>query len=685
MRYTLKAKLATVFGAIVVAFAITGTVAYLKLETLAEVSRTLSSQGGRMIVAMQMKSAFLREVNAEKDNDLAVSDDDIVRLVAETRKLRGEVVARIGEIEASTNEAGKAMMRSLREDMEKRAKVEEKILEGDIANSNNHAHVYWSTEGEAAQKAAFNAIDANVAMLDKSKSSLDAVKAAAELRDVKFLLQRLSTALAVTFSAGSEKELADDLAAIREQSAAAAQAFQHVVAEAAPLGVNAAALAEAINPLIKAQAHTAEVVAGAGNLKAIAQSWGEGRAIAQKVLEGMIAYVDQVRADMLNDAAEANRASALAQNVLIGAVALTLLLALAGGGWIALNLSRSVSRASALAEAVASGDLTQNIVAASDDELGDLVRTLDDMSAKLRATVGEALNASHSVASGSEQLSASANQLSHGATEQASATEEASSAMEQMASNVKQNAENAGQTEKIARASADAASTGGEAVARAVKAMETIAAKITIVQEIARQTDLLALNAAVEAARAGEHGRGFAVVASEVRKLAERSQAAAAEISTLSADTVRTAQDAGAMLVRLVPEIRRTADLIGEISSACREQDVGVSQINLAIQQLDQVTQQNAASSEEVSATSEELSSQAERLQTTISFFRIEGAEAPTRAAVSKLRDKAAAMRAKDAPKKSKSYNQASKIGAGFSLELNGGDPVDKEFRRTGS
>jgi methyl-accepting chemotaxis protein len=219
-----------------------------------------------------------------------------------------------------------------------------------------------------------------------------------------------------------------------------------------------------------------------------------------------------------------------------------------------------------------------------------------------------------------------------------------------------------------------------------VQAMETIAAKITIVQEIARQTDLLALNAAVEAARAGEHGRGFAVVASEVRKLAERSQAAAGEISTLSLGTVKSAQEAGQMLQKLVPDIRRTADLVGEISAACREQDVGVAQINQAIQQLDQVTQQNAAASEQVSATSEELSSQAEQLQRTISFFRIDAYEAPVESAVVKLRDKAAAMRvahmqkpverpaaSRPAPKK------------GFELKLDHGDDMDAEFRRTGS
>ncbi len=261
------------------------------------------------------------------------------------------------------------------------------------------------------------------------------------------------------------------------------------------------------------------------------------------------------------------------------------------------KMTANLRQIAGIASQIANGDLTVAPKPLSDkDTLG---LSLESMVERLRGVVADALAASENVSSGSQQLSSGSEQLSQGATEQASSAEEASASMEEMAANIKQNADNAAQTEKIARQSATDAEESGKAVDKAVTAMRTIAEKISIVQEIARQTDLLALNAAVEAARAGEHGRGFAVVASEVRKLAERSQAAAAEISGLSSETVSVATQAGEMLTRLVPDIRKTAELVSEISAACREQDIGSSQINEAIQQLDKVTQQNAGASEE--------------------------------------------------------------------------------------
>jgi methyl-accepting chemotaxis protein len=280
----------------------------------------------------------------------------------------------------------------------------------------------------------------------------------------------------------------------------------------------------------------------------------------------------------------------------------------------------TLNAAAHVAAQISEGDLTVQAKALSEKDV--LGQALTKMLENLRKTVSEVAAASGNVAKGSEEMSSTAQQLSQGATEQAAAAEETTSSMEEMASSIQQNADNARQTDKLASKAAEDARCSGEAVVRTVGAMKQVAEKIGIIEEIARKTDLLALNAAVEAARAGEHGKGFAVVASEVRKLAERSQTAAAEISRLSIDGVQIAEGAGHLLTKLVPDIQKTAELVREIAAASAEQTTGANQVNKAIQQLDQVIQQNAAASEEMASTSEELSSQADVLQSTIAFFK---------------------------------------------------------------
>jgi methyl-accepting chemotaxis protein len=282
-------------------------------------------------------------------------------------------------------------------------------------------------------------------------------------------------------------------------------------------------------------------------------------------------------------------------------------------------LIQAIDTITQAAQEVAGGNLTVQLTERSAND--ELMRSLSSMVVRLSEVVSEVKSAANNVAQGSQQLSSGSEELSQGASEQASAAEEASAAMEEMSANIRQNADNALQTEKIAVKSAQDAQEGGKAVLQTVHAMKDIAGKISIIEEIARQTNLLALNAAIEAARAGEHGKGFAVVASEVRKLAERSQRAAAEISNLSSSSVEVAEQAGNMLTRMLPDIQRTAELVQEISAACREQDTGAEQINKAIQQLDHVIQQNAAAAEEISSTAEELSCQSVQLQDTIGFF----------------------------------------------------------------
>jgi methyl-accepting chemotaxis protein len=343
--------------------------------------------------------------------------------------------------------------------------------------------------------------------------------------------------------------------------------------------------------------------------------------------------------------------------------------------------------ASAAIDRISKGDVTTRITESYDGDYNRLMASINLLIDNLTRFAQDVQEAAGQVAAGSEQSSDAAQSLSQGAGEQAASTEQASASMEEMAANIKQNAENAGQTEKIARQSAQDAQASGEAVIKAVEAMQTIAEKITIVQEIARQTDLLALNAAVEAARAGEHGKGFAVVASEVRKLAERSQASAAEIGALSSDTVKAAQQAGQMLTKLVPDIKRTAELVEEISAASREQDIGAEQINQAIQQLDKVTQQNSAAAEEMSATSEELAAQAEQLQATIAFFKLAeqdlaGFRAVAAGPVRRAPPAPAPVRRAAAPFSKRvaaksPHNGAAKNGKGVRLDFEAGSDTD--------
>ena len=285
------------------------------------------------------------------------------------------------------------------------------------------------------------------------------------------------------------------------------------------------------------------------------------------------------------------------------------------------QLGRDPAEIAEIAKSISEGDLKLSF----DNDAEGVYGHMKAMATQLIRVVSDVSASSNNVANGSSEMSASAQALSQGATEQASSIEEVSASIEQMASNVRQNTENAAATEEIASKSADEASMSGEAVIKAVSAMKNIAEKISIVEEIARQTNLLALNAAIEAARAGEHGKGFAVVAAEVRQLAERSGEAAREISDLSSSTLGASEEAVERLNSLVPNIRKTAELVQKITEASREQDIGATQINLAISQLDTVIQGNASAAEQMASTSEELASQSKQLEDSMGFFRVNG------------------------------------------------------------
>ena len=341
--------------------------------------------------------------------------------------------------------------------------------------------------------------------------------------------------------------------------------------------------------------------------------------------------------------------------------------------WVSYRIKRKIKKASDIILMLSEGDYTAGIEEDSKDEIGVLLGFLNTMTNKQKEIIQTVKNASENVAAAGTELSSGSQELSQGASEQASSLEEVSSSLEEMASSIKQNALNAKKTEEIANMAADNIENGSAKVSETAESMRIIAEKISIIGDIAFQTNILALNAAVEAARAGEHGKGFGVVAAEVGKLADRSKVAATEIDELSRICVLNTEDSKKLLIELVPEMRKTATLVQDITAASQEQNSGFDQINITVQQLNEITQQNAASSEEIATSAEELSSQADRLLESVSFFNVgddSGTKQPYKALMSK---KKKAMKENRQKQKQKGVN--------INLEKKG-DTLDDEYER---
>ncbi|MEL6060666.1 MULTISPECIES: HAMP domain-containing methyl-accepting chemotaxis protein [unclassified Methylobacterium] len=721
MRVSIKTKLAAGFGAVLLLAGIAGGVGYQKLSATADALHFAVGRADLQALVLDAEGQTAKSVANVRAAVISTRDTEIAEFGQRAAVNRAKARAALEKAkDGLLTEEGKRLYADVTVKLAAQEVLAKAIIEKAQLNSNVRTWAEIINVGRPATVAVRAELDALTGRAGAQAGALLRPLLAFQTR-----LERSWGRLQAATGATTMAALEERVDAARKTQQETTQSLDDLIRVASGLKLPTEGLRTRYDAWTASFQKAVAIVATGGAVEAAALAAADFVPATQAVY-GALDKLTDYQTHRTAEAAERARADAHeGQTVLLAAVLGALLVGLIVAAWLAVSIARGLGRAVSLAEAVAVGDLSQTITETSQDEIGDLIaamnrmttnlnatavlagaiaegdltvkavplsdkdtmgHALEQMLEKLRAVVADAAAAANNVSAGSQELSSSAEQLSQGSTEQAASTEEASASMEEMAANVKQNAENAGQTEAIARQSARDAEASGAAVGRAVEAMQTIAQKITIVQEIARQTDLLALNAAVEAARAGEHGRGFAVVASEVRKLAERSQAAAAEIGTLSADTVKAAQQAGEMLGRLVPDIKKTASLVEEISAACREQDVGSGQINQAIQQLDKVTQQNASASEQVSATSDELALQAERLQATIAYFRTE-ASSGVAAAVPQLRAAAARMAAPARPGKAvapKAKARPRAAGAaGFALDMGGeGDTRDAEFIR---
>ncbi|MFQ5560146.1 MAG: methyl-accepting chemotaxis protein, partial [Nitrospinota bacterium] len=349
----------------------------------------------------------------------------------------------------------------------------------------------------------------------------------------------------------------------------------------------------------------------------------ETEEFGEKMMELLVELQNAAKESVNQSAKESEKISATSKKGVIIGCLIAVILSIVLGIYLSNGITRPLDEAVTLANQLATGNLSLDIQVDRKDEAGKMLLSIKEMAENLNNIVSRVQETSSVVAEESHNLSMNSKEISGGATEQAASAEQASSAMNQMTASIGQNTDNALETEKIAAHAAQSAEGSGKVVSGAVKAMQEIAGKISIIEEIARQTNLLALNAAIEAARAGEHGKGFAVVAAEVRKLAERSQVAASEINTLSTSSVEVAEKAGSMILELVPQIKKTSDLVQEISSSSKEQTAGADQINSAIQKLDNIIQKNSGAAEDLASGSNELSDKAKHLLSVVSFFKL--------------------------------------------------------------
>lgn len=693
MKLTIKTKLILGFTLVLSMLAVSAFLGIHKLGGIkAGLDRIVDTNVAKIMLTVDLRKGLLMIGRAEKNLILADTTEEMNRHAANIEQYLRDFDASYEKLLAVADEKGKVLLGDFSKEWARYIEVSKKVRGLALLNSNARAHLLSKTEGRQAMDTAIGVLtEVEAQFVQRAKESPQAAQAAVQAahaaQNMLFIHRQEKVMILETETADMERQIR----VIEEQKNQLTTRLAELDRAAGP--EEQAKLAQfraAWSHFLSIHQKVSEATLENGNTEAVKLSNGAGRQLAD-ACEGVLQAIIAKNIKEMEDAkVAADEVYAGARALLIIMLAIAILVGVTTTFLLLGYIIKALTQATRLAKAVAEGDLTQTAEITNKDEIGQTLESLNEMVRNLRNVVTDVAKAADNVSSGSQEMSATAQQLSQGATEQAASAEETTSSMEEMTSSIQQNADNAKQTDKLSTKAAEDARASGEAVAETVKAMKEIAEKINIIEEIARKTDLLALNAAVEAARAGEHGKGFAVVASEVRKLAERSQGAAAEITKLATSGVNVASGAGDMLTKLVPDIRKTAELVQEINAASAEQNTGAAQINKAIQQLDQVIQQNASASEEMASTAEELSSQAEQLQSTIGFFRMDSGSRRSAAAsapAAHAKPVAAVKKAAAAPAHVVTPRPAKAAGAPIELaSRNGhggnghGDAQDREF-----
>jgi methyl-accepting chemotaxis protein len=622
-----------------------GTKSYLRAQTAMKSVADRNDEGSeqanikadnaasRVLLAAQIKQDMLEISRAEKNIILAKTTQDMDYYSDATASIRKIMLVKRGALRELVGPDGRDKLDQFSDVWDEYLKVNDKIRQYARNKQNDKAFSLANSEGRDLTDQADKMMTAIVEKNDQvnSEASADATTAANRTLLAARIIQDM---LAIH---------RDEKSLIIETTEADMDIFVKNMAELAfnidsqIIEMRKTSTVESIADLDKFSTAwdnfsdiNATIVATSyenGNSKAFRLSNSEGRELSDKAIDLIASVVASNEKGLAEDKMSSTVNYEAGRNLLLTILGIGLLVGFGTAAWIIRGIMQQLGAEPPvileIAEKIAAGDLESELVHGKGKVVGVLAAMIT-MRDKLVSVITEVNTSSIALSAASQQVSGTAQSLSQGASEQAASVEQTSSSVEEMGSSINQNSENARVTDGIATESSNAAKDGGESVIATVQAMKDIAGKITIIEDIAYQTNMLALNAAIEAARAGEHGKGFAVVAAEVRKLAERSQVAASEISQLTGDSVKVAEKAGGLLDKMVPDIARTAELVQEITAASEEQASGVSQITSAMQQLDQVTQQNAAGSEELAATAEEMRSQSQSLIEMISFFKLQ-------------------------------------------------------------